>query len=111
MHSVRDHGHHLPSLNELTWQQAFGKTIASVCQRWCVFDDQLARLYKFMYHADRTLVCPLEELQFLGVAFVNNGNGLRVVDLGNELNRTSRAPEQSIEQDQHRNPLVLRSVA
>ena len=107
---MRDHGHHLPGLNELAWQQTFGKTIATVCQRWCVIDYQLARLYKFVYRADRTLVCPLQELQFLGVAFVNNGNGLRVVDLGYELHWASHAPEQSIEENQRWNSLVLRSM-
>ena len=69
---MRDHRHHLPGLNELAQKQTFGKTIATVCQSWCVIDYQLARLNKLVYHADGTLVCSLQELQFLGVALVNN---------------------------------------
>ena len=47
-----------------------------------------------MHRTERALVRPLRKLQLLGVAFVNNGNTLRVVNLSYEFRRASHASEQ-----------------
>ena len=54
---------------------------------------------------------PFRKLQLLGIAFVHNGDGLRVIYLANEFNGASDATEESVDKDPIRNTLVLRSVA
>ena len=54
---------------------------------------------------------PLQKLQLLGIAFVNNGDGLHVIYRANEVNGASDATKESVDKDLNRNTLVFRSVA
>ena len=86
--------------HELAWQQTFGETIATVCFTRRIVDRQLSRLHEFVHRSDRALVRSFQQLQLLGVPFVNDGDSLRIVDLSHEFHWTSHASEQGIEKDQ-----------
>ena len=95
-----DHKHHFPGFNELDWQQTFGETIATVCFSRRIVDRQLSRLYEFVHRSDRALLRSFEQLQPLGVSFVNGGDSLRISDLSHKFHWASHASEHGIEKDQ-----------